>query len=41
MGTDELKEYMAKYKINMPSAIAKIIKNYPKVDLEEFVNKNN
>lgn len=41
MGTDQLKEYMQRYKINMPSAIAKIIKNYPRVELEEFVSKNN
>jgi casein kinase II subunit alpha len=41
MGTEELYNYVRKYKINIPSQIAKILKSYPAQDLEEFINKNN
>jgi casein kinase II subunit alpha len=41
MGTDDLHAYVKKYKINIPPAIAKILKSYPAQDLEEFINKNN
>jgi casein kinase II subunit alpha len=41
MGTEELHNYVKKYKISMPSPIAKILKSYPAQDLEEFINKNN
>ena len=41
MGTEELQMYVKKYKLNMPNSIAKILKSQPKVDLEEYVNKNN
>lgn len=41
MGTEELHNYVKKYKISMPSPIAKILKSYPAQELEEFINKNN
>lgn len=41
MGTDDLHTYMRKYKINMPAQIAKIMKSYPAMDWEEFINKGN
>jgi casein kinase II subunit alpha len=41
MGTDDLQTYVKKYKINIPAPIAKILKSYPAMDLEEFINKNN
>ena len=41
MGTDDLIQYLKKYKLNLPSQIAKVMKAYPQVDLEEFVTKNN
>lgn len=41
MGTDDLKDYIKKYKLNLPNAIAKVLKNYPKIELEEFINSNN
>jgi len=41
MGTEELYNYIRKYKISMPAPIAKIMKSYPAQHLEEFINKNN
>ncbi len=41
MGTDDLNAYIKKYRLTMPSAIAKVMKSYPKVEFEEFVNKGN
>lgn len=41
MGTDDLQTYVRKYKINIPPPIAKILKSYPAMHLEEFINKNN
>lgn len=41
MGTEELKDYLRKYKLNLPSAISKIMKNYPKVELEAYITKDN
>lgn len=41
MGTDDLQTYVKKYKINIPAPIGKILKSYPAMDLEEFINKNN
>ncbi len=41
MGTDDLHNYVKKYKINIPSPIAKILKSYPQQYFEEFINKNN
>lgn len=41
MGTDDLQLYMKRYKLAMPKPIAKIMKSYPKMDLQEFVNKGN
>lgn len=41
MGTDGLREYLRKYKINLPSAISKIMKQYPQVDLENFITSAN
>ena len=32
---------MRKYKLQMPAAIGKVLKSYPAMDLEDFVNKNN
>jgi casein kinase II subunit alpha len=41
MGTDELYNYVRKYKINIPTQVAKFLKSYPPQYLEEFINKNN
>jgi len=42
MGTEDLYTYMRKYKLTMPAQIAKIMKSYPQLSLEEhFVNKGN
>jgi casein kinase II subunit alpha len=41
MGTDDLYNYVRKYKINIPPQIAKFLKSYPPQYLEEFINKNN
>ncbi|CDW86640.1 UNKNOWN [Stylonychia lemnae] len=41
MGTEDLREYVRKYKLNIPQQITKVLKNYPKVEFEEFINKNN
>lgn len=41
MGTDDLHTYIQKYRLTVQSKIAKILKSYPKVELEEFVNKEN
>ena len=41
MGTEDLITYVRKYKINMPSQFTKILKNYPKVEFEELISKNN
>lgn len=41
MGTDGLFEYMRKYKLKLPGPIAKIMKSYPEIYFEEFINKQN
>lgn len=41
MGTEGLVAYLKKYKLNLPSAIAKIMKNFPRVAFEDLVTKAN
>jgi len=41
MGTDDLQTYLKRYKLSLPSGVAKIIKHYPQVNFEELINKNN
>eukprot|EP00347_Sterkiella_histriomuscorum_P006618 403352081 len=41
MGTEDLKDYLRKYKLNLPNPIAKVMKNYPKLELEAFITKEN
>lgn len=41
MGTDELQAYLKRYKLSLPSPVAKIIKSCAPVNLEDFINKGN
>lgn len=41
MGTDDLVEYMKKYKLSLPSKLSQKMKRYPRKDLEEFICKAN
>ena len=41
LGTDKLADYLKKYKLSLPSQVAKVIKAMPERDLEEFINKDN
>mmetsp|Transcript_13503 Transcript_13503/g.13233 ORF Transcript_13503/g.13233 Transcript_13503/m.13233 type:complete len:112 (+) Transcript_13503:665-1000(+) len=41
MGTDGIIEYLKKYKLGLPTALAKVIKQFPGKYFEEFVNKSN
>jgi casein kinase II subunit alpha len=41
MGTDDLIKYLKKYRLALPSPLTKMMKQYPKVELENFINKQN
>ena len=41
MGTDDLKEYLRRYKLNLPKQIAKIIKPTEKTPFEGFITTRN
>ena len=41
MGTDDLVDYMKKYKLSLPHKLNNKMKRFPKKDLEEFINKDN
>lgn len=41
LGTDDLREYLRKYKLNLPNQCAKLIRPTAKIPFEEFVNKRN
>jgi hypothetical protein len=41
MGTQNLLEYMRRYRLNMPKQLTKLISNTDQVPLESFVNQNN
>ena len=41
MGSEGIINYLKKYKLPLPSSLAKILKSYPGKYFEEFINKNN
>ena len=41
MGTSDLTEYMRRYKLNMPTQVARIITSAPKIPLKSFINEEN
>ena len=41
MGTDKLRDYLRKYKLNLPKECAKVIKPTAQIPFAEYVNKRN
>ena len=41
MGTDDLTEYIRKYKLTLPNQVARILKHQDKVDFHELVTSRN
>lgn len=41
MGTESLRDYLRKYRLNLPSQCAQLITNCEAIPLEQFVNEKN
>ena len=41
MGTDDLTEYIRKYKLTLPNQVARILKHQDKVDFHDLVTSRN
>jgi casein kinase II subunit alpha len=41
MGTENFILYLKRYKLSLPTAVAKSMKQYPEIYLDSFINKQN